>query len=401
MANTLLTPTIITKETLRVLHANLPFIKNINTEYDSSFAKTGAKIGSSVTIRKPNQYTVRNGAVMAVQDITEPSVVLTVNTQKGVDMNFTANDLTLTIDQFSTRYIQPAMKTLASAIESDAFTMVKDIFNMASQSTVTAALTFATVLNGRKQLIDNLVPPGDLRAIIPTQNNIDLVDVLKGLFASQPLLAEQYARGVMGVAAGFEFMESTIIPSFTSGTETTAGTITVNGASQVGATLTVTNGSSKTLVVGDVFTLAGCNRCHPETKADTGTLQKFVVVTALASGGSSFTFSPAIVTSGATQNVIASPTNGGALLKQGAGASGVRNEALLFHKDAFTLATADLIMPEGVHFKGRDNQDGISVRMVQQYDINNDKMPTRIDVLYGYKTIRPELACRVTSNSTV
>ena len=189
MANTLLTPTIITKETLRVLHANLTFVNNINTEYDAQFAKSGAKIGSTLTIRKPNQYTVRSGAVMSVQDITEPSTTLTVNTQKGVDMNFTSADLTMTIDQFSARYIQPAMKTLASAIESDAFAMVKDVYNMSSQSTVTAALTFATVLGGRKKLIDNLVPTGDLRAVLATQNNVDLVDVLKGLFASNKLLA--------------------------------------------------------------------------------------------------------------------------------------------------------------------------------------------------------------------
>ncbi len=401
MANTLLTPTIITKETLRVLHANLPFIKNINTEYDPKFAKSGAKIGSTLTIRKPNTYTVRSGAVMSVQDITEPSTTLTVNNQKGVDMNFTSADLTLTIDEFSTRYIKPAMAVLASAIESDAFSMIKDVYNMASQSTVTAALTFATVLGGRKKLVDSLVPMGDLYAVMPTQNNVDLVDVLKGLFASQPLLAEQYAKGLMGKAAGFGFMESTVIPSFTSGTETTAGTITVSGANQTGASITVTNGSSVTLKKGDVVTFAGCNRCHPETKADTGALQQFVVLADVATSGTAVTISPSIILTGATQNCIASPTDTGKLLKAGAGASGIRNEMLLFHPDAFTLATADLIMPNGLHFSGRSEQDGISIRMLQQYDINNDRMPTRIDVLYGYKTLRPELACRVTSNSTV
>jgi hypothetical protein len=401
MANTLLTPTIITKETLRVLHANLPFIKAINTQYDSSFAKSGAKIGSVLTIRKPNQYTVRSGAVMNVQDTTEPSTTLTVGTQKGVDMSFTSADLTLTIDEFSTRYIQPAMKALASSIESDAFTMIKDVYNMAAQSTVTAALTFATLLGGRKKLIDSLVPQGDLSAILATQNNVDLVDVLKALFHSGPQLKSQYEDGVMGYAAGFGFQESTIIPKFTSGTETTAGTLTTNGAAITGATMTVTNGASKTLVVGDVVTMAGCNAVHPETKADTGRLQQFVVTSALASGGTTFGISPSIVITGATQNVFAVPTNGGAVLKLGGGASGVRDESLLFHKDAFTLATADLIMPNSLHFSGRSEMDGVSIRMLQQYDINNDRMPTRIDVLYGYKTLRPELACRLTSNSTV
>ena len=399
MANTLLTPTIITKETLRVLHASLPFIKSINTEYDSSFAKTGAKIGSTLTIRKPNQYTVRNGAVMNVQDTTEPSTTLTVNTQKGVDMNFTSQDLTLTIDQFSQRYIQPAMKVLAAAIENDAFSMIKDIYQTAAQSTITSSLTFATVLNGRKKLVDSLVPPGDLTAVMPTQNNVDLVDVLKALFQSGPQLKEQYEEGLMGYAAGFGFKESTIIPKFTSGTETASGTITVNQSGATGSSVTVTNGSSKTLKAGDIITFMGCNRCHPETKADTGVLQQFVVTADVATSGTTINISPSIVTSGASQNVTASPTNSQAITKVG-GASGIRDEMLLFHRDAFTLATADLIMPNGLHFSGRDNQDGISIRMLQQYDINNDRMPTRIDVLYGYKTLRPELACRVASNST-
>ncbi len=399
--NTLLTPTIITKEALRILHAKLPFIKSINTEYDSSFAKKGAKIGSSLTIRNPNKYTVTSGAVMTAQDTTETSQTLTVSTQKHVGMKFTSSDLTLTIDEFSPRYIEPAVAVLASAIENDAFSMIKDVYNMASQSTVTAALTFATILAGRKKLIDNLVPAGDLTAILATQNNVDLVDVLKALFSSQKLLDAQYAKGVMGQAAGFEFMESTIIPKFTSGTETTAGTLTTNGANQTGAAITVTNGSSVTLKKGDVVTFAGCNRCHPETKADTGVLQQFVVLADVATSGTSVTISPAITLTGASQNCIASPTDTGKLLKAGAGASGIRDETLLFHKDAFTLATADLVMPNNLHFSGRAESDGIAIRMLQQYDINNDQLPCRLDVLYGYKTIRPELACRVTSNSTV
>lgn len=400
MANTLLTPTVITKETLRVLHAKLPFIKSINTEYDSSYAKSGAKIGSTLTIRKPNQYTVRSGAVMSVQDTSEPSTTLTVNTQKGVDMAFTSQDLTLTIDQFSTRYIEPAMAVLASAIENDAFSMVQDVYQCAPQSTITAALTFATVLNGRKKLVDALVPTGGLTAVMPTQNNVDLVDVLKALFQSSSALKDQYEEGLMGYAAGFGFKESTIIPKFTSGTANASGSsITVSGANQTGAAITVTNGSSVTLTKGDIITFVGCNRCHPETKVDTGVLQQFVVTTAVGTSGTSIAISPPIVTTGATQNVTASPTNSQVIAKVG-GVSGIRDETLLFHKDAFTLATADLIMPQGLHFMGRDNQDGISIRMLQQYDINNDRMPTRIDVLYGYKTLRPELACRVASNST-
>jgi hypothetical protein len=401
MASTYLTPTQVTRESLRVLHSKLNFIKNINRDYDESFAKSGAKIGNQLKVRLPNKYTVRTGRLLAVQEVTEPSTTITVATQKGVDMNFNADDLTLSIDRFSERYIEPAMSVLASAIEADAWSMYKDIYQQANQSTITSALTFATVLAARKALVDALVPSMSLNAILSTQNNLDLVDVLKALFQSSPELKKQYEEGVMGYAAGFKFMESTIIPRHTSGTELASGssTLTVSGANQTGAAITVTNGSSKTLKAGDIITFVGCNRVHPETKVDTGQLQQFVVTADVSSSGTSIPISPSIVTSGATQNVTASPTNSQAI-KKIAGASGVYDMSMAFHKDAFTFVAADLEKPNGVDFVAREVMDNISMRIVRQYDINNDAFPTRIDVLYGYKTIRPELACRIASNSS-
>ncbi|MCA8920129.1 MAG: hypothetical protein KDB32_13725, partial [Planctomycetes bacterium] len=140
-----------------------------------------------------------------------------------------------------------------------------------------------------------------------------------------------------------------------------------------------------------------CVRVHPETKQSTGDLQQFVVTADYAGGAGSLAISPAIVTSGGRQNVAASPTNGGAVVKVG-GASAVYKPSLAFHKDAFTFATADLVMPGGVDFAAREVMDGISMRIVRQYDINNDKFPARLDVLYGYKTLRAELAARLLSN---
>lgn len=200
----------------------------------------------------------------------------------------------------------------------------------------------------------------------------------------------------MGRTAGFDFYENTLLANQATGTAASATTYTVNGASQVGSGVVVATGAT-TFKKGDVITFAGCNRVHPETKADTGVLQQFVVTADYAGGAGTIAVSPAIVTSGGAQNVSASPTNGGAVTKVG-GASAIYKPSMVFHKEAFAFATADLLMPQGVHFAAREVMDGVSMRIVQQYDINNDKFPCRLDVLYGYKTLRAQLAARILSN---
>ncbi|MFO1057883.1 MAG: P22 phage major capsid protein family protein [Dongiaceae bacterium] len=393
MANTILTPTMVTREALRILHQKLNFVGSINRQYDDSFAKSGAKIGDTLKIRLPNQYTVRSGATLSAQDTTETSVSLQVGTQKGVDLNFTSVDLTLSLDDFSKRILNPAMAVLAANIEADAMVMYKDVYQQVNN--IGAAATFSKLLQGRKLLQDALAPGSDRTANLNTQDNVDLVDALKGLFQDQSSLARQYKEGLMGHTAGFDFFENTLWPRFTSGTD--AGNCTVNGAGQTGASVTIANGSSKTFKQGDIVTFAGCNRVHPETKADTGVLQSFVVTADVAAGGTTLGISPSIVTSGATQNVAASPSNGGVVAKQG-GASATYGISLLYQQDAFAFATADLVMPQGVDFCAREVQDGVSMRIVRMYDINNDKFPCRLDVLYGYKTIRAQLACRFANN---
>jgi hypothetical protein len=395
MANAILTPTAVTREALRILHQKLNFVGNINRQYDSSYANDGAKIGTDLKIRLPNQFVVRSGATLTTQDTTEQSTTLQVTSQKGVDTTFSSSELTLSLDDFSKRILEPAMSVLAANIEADAMSMFLDVYN--NVNNVGSAVTLNKILTGRKSLNDSLAPMDNNRtALLNTQDNVDLVDALKGLFHSSDSIEEQYKEGKMGRTAGFDFYENTLVPTQTTGTALSATTYTVNGASQTGATVTIQTGAT-TFKKGDIVTFAGCNRCHPETKADTGALQSFVVTTDYAGGGGNLAISPSIVTSGATQNVIASPTNGGAVTKVG-GASAVYKPSVLFHKDAFTFATADLIMPKGVHFAAREVLDGISMRIVQQYAIGTDTMPCRIDVLYGYKTIRPQLACRVLSN---
>ena len=393
MANSILTPTMVTREALRVLHQKLNFVGAINRQYDDSFAKSGAKIGDTLKIRLPNQYTVRTGATISTQDTSETSVSLQVATQKGVDVNFSSVDLTLNLDDFSKRILQPAMAVLAAAIESDALSMYKDVYNQVNNIGSTA--TFRKLLDVRKALVDNLAPPGDRTMTLNTTDNADMVDVLKGLFQDSGSLAKQYKDGLLGHTAGFDFYENTLLPKHASGTD--ASNCTVNGANQTGATITIANGSSKTFKQGDIVTFAGCNRVHPETKADTGVLQTFVVTADVGAGGTTMNISPSIVTSGATQNVAASPTNGGTVTKQG-GASATYGISLGFHQDAFAIAFADLVMPRDAHFAAREVQDGISMRIWQAGDIINDKFPCRIDVLYGYKTVRAQLACRFANN---
>ena len=396
MSNTLLTPTQVTRKALMVLHQKLNFVGTINRGYDDTFAKDGARIGNTLNIRVPNQYTVRTGPTLSTQDTTESSVQLQVSTQKGVDVNFTSNDLTLGLDDFSERILEPAMAVLAANIEADAMNMVNDVYQQINNQG--SAITFHNVLLARKRLVDSLAPVNDRVCNLCTQDNVDLVDALKGLFQDSTNIAKQYREGYMGRTAGFDFLENTLWPAHLSGTENGASpTFAVNGAGQIGNSIAVSNGSSKTLTQGDIITFAGCYSVHPETKAVSSQLQQFVVTAPVSSTGTTIPISPAIVTSGATQNVSASPTNTGAVTKVGT-ASQAYGLSLAYQKNAFAFATADLIMPKGVDFAAREVLDGVSMRIVRQYDIVNDKFPCRIDVLYGYKTIRPQLACRLANN---
>lgn len=390
MANTLLTVAMITRESLRVLHQKLNFIGNITRDYDDSYAKTGAKIGDSLKIRLPNQYTVRSGATLSAQDTTESSVTLQVGTQKGVDLNFTSVDLTMSLDDFSKGIIEPAMSVLAANIEADALNMYKDVYQSIWNGG--SAATFNKTLDGRVLLNRALAPFSDRTALMDSTSMADLVKDTKTLFQDSASLAKQFKEGYMGRAAGFDFNENTLMPSHTRGGSN--GAYLVNGASQTGATLTVDTGATAPSQ-GDIITIAGVYSVHPETKVSTGVLQQFVVGSGATT--TSFPISPAIVTSGATQNVSGSPADNAAVTFAGTASTAV-GTSLLFQKGAFAFATADLVLPEGVDFARREVMDGISMRIVRQYDITNDKFPCRLDVLYGYKTLRPQLACRYHNN---
>ena len=389
MANDILTPTAVTRESLRVFHEKAKFIRSINKQYDSSFAVEGAKIGDSLKIKMPNRYTVRSGINMAAQDTTETSATLQVATVKGVDLNFTSQDLTMDLDSFSRQIIEPAMSVLAASIESDVLnSVIKDVYQ--SSNNTSAAATLANVAGGRKKLQDALVPDDNRFCLLNTSDNLNLVDSLKVLFAPNGSISKQYQSGVMGNALGMDFMESTYLNNQARGA---GASYVVNGANQTGATITIGTGTGL-IDVGSIITFAGCNRVHPETKADTGQLQQFVVTATNATNATTVTISPAIVITGANQNCAAAPTTTGAVTILGT-ASTNYGQSLVYHKDAFTFATADLAMPKGVDFAAREVMDGISMSIVRDFSISDRTFPCRLDVLYGFKTLRAEAACRL------
>lgn len=398
MPNAILTPTAVTRKALAILHQKLNFIGSINRQYDDSYAISGAKIGDTLKVRLPNQYTVRTGKTLSTQDTTENSVSVVMGTQKGVDLNFSSAELTLSLDDFASRILDPAMSVLAANVEADAFNMALDVYNAVNN--IGSPITLNKALAARKLLVDNLAPTSNRTLILNTQDNLDLVDGLKGLFQDSTEIARQYREGKVGRTAGFgDIYENTLLNSQTTGTAASATGYTVNGAVTTnGSTTVVLAAGANTFKKGDVITFTGTNRVHPETKADTGVLQQFVVTADYAGGAGTLSFAPAIYTSTGQQNVIAAGiANGVAVVKVG-GASAVYKPSLAFHQDAFAFVSADLVMPKGVDFSAREVFDGVSMRIVRQYDINNDAFPCRVDVLYGYKTLRAQLAARILSN---
>jgi len=397
MSNINLTIDQITREGLRVLVNNLGFSRNTNKEYDSSFANDGAKIGDTLRVRKPARYTIRSGATLDVQDHTETKVDLTLDQQIGVDVNFTSKELTLDIDDFSDRILKPAMATIANKIDLDGLALYKDVFSSVGTPGTTPA-TAAVLLDANEYMDDQATPRDGERclAMNPAANSA-MVNGLKGLFQSSGKLAAQYRKGMMGMdTLGYKeiYMDQNV-NVHTCGTYNGAhvlnGAVTDAADTATSTTLTIGTGTGL-YAVGDVITIAGVNSVNPQNRQSTGKLQQFTVVTSTST--TSIAVSPAIRSTGAFQTVDALPASNAAITEVGT-ASTAYPQNLAYHRDAFTLGSADLLMPNGVDFASRQVHEGISMRIVRDYDINNDAMPCRIDVLYGWKTLYPELATRI------
>jgi len=397
VANTILTPTQVTREVARILHQKLNFIGRVDRQYDDSYAKTGAKIGDTLKVRLPNEYTVRTGINMAAQNTTETSVDLVMSTVKGVDMNFTSLELALSLDDFSTRIIEPAVSVLAANIEADALNMYKQVYNLYDGDA--AAFSFTSVSTARQLLTDNLAPLSPRTMTMNTGHATKFMIDTKGLFHESEKISAQYREGKIGKTAGFDgIYENTLLVPHTTGTaaKTTGYDMnTSTGITSGSGTLVIATGTTSFLI-GDVVTIAGVNRVHPETKVSTGVAQQFVVTADSGTSATSLSVSPAPTTSGARQNVtIVSAGASKAITKVGAGASETLTQSLAFHKDAFAFVTADLPLPDGVDWAKREVVDGISISLVRDFQISDRSFPCRLDVLYGYKAIRPQLAARI------
>lgn len=402
MSNTILTPSVIAKEALMAFKNKLGFTKGINRQYSDEFAKKGAKIGSSVTIRKPWRPTVSSGAALSVQDVKEESTSLTLSNQKHVDFTFSSVELTLSVDMFRERYLEPAMIALANQVDLDGLQLAAQNVYNAVGTPGTTPNTALLYLQAQQKLNEMACPQDDKRSIyINPAAQAVIVDTLKGLFQSSEKIAEQYESGVMGIGLGAKWSMAQNIYRSTVGAQ--GGTPLVDGASQTGTSL-VTKGWSNSvtgvLKKGDVFTIAGVYAVNPVTKQSTGALQQFLVTADANSGASTgpatLSISPAITISGTLQTVTASPADGAAITVVGASGAGAVNN-ILCHEMAFTLGTADLEMPNGVDFSSvaTDAESGLSLRIVRAYDISNDLFPCRIDILYGLAALRPEWACRI------
>ena len=399
MANTILTKTEVTRESVRLLVNNIVMPKLVNREYDGRFAQTGAKIGATLTIRKPNRFTVTTGAALSLQDITEPSVVLTIDTQDHVDTNFTSQELTLSMDDFSRRILKPKIQALGNKIDLNGLLLYKDVYNTVGTVGVTPATALA-VLSVGQRLDEEAVDVNDDRAlVINPAANAGLVDGLKGLFNAASRVGDQYNTGNMGNALGFEMSKDQNVARHTVGA--LGGTPLVSGANQTGTSLLTkgwTSAAAPRLKKGDVFTLAGVNAVNPQSRVSTGSLRQFTVTADFSSDGSgngTVSISPAMTLTGPYQTVDALAADSAAITLVGTAAATFPVN-LGFGRDAFTLATVDLEdMSQYGGWGAREVFKGISLRVWRQSRIGTDDVPCRIDVLYGWKTIYPEMACRL------
>ncbi len=400
MSNSILTIDMITRKALEILENNLVITRNVNRQYDDSFAVEGAKIGSTLRIRLPDRALVTDGAALQVQDDNEQYTTLTVSSQKHIGVNFTSAELTMQLDDFAERVLKPRISQLASSVDADVANAFKYIGNSVGTPGTTPA-TSLVLLQAQQKLNENAAVMSPRYATVNPAANAGLVEGLKGLFNPTDVISRQFKNGMMGEnVLGFEEVNmSQSIKQFTTGSRTaTGGTLSAAVTTEGATTIAITGaGANATVKIGDVFTVADCYAVNPQTRESTGSLFQFVAaadVTLNGSGAGNITVSAMYSASQALATVDVLPQSGKAVVFVGT-ASTAYPQNLVYHKDAITFATADLLLPQGVDMAARAVHNGISLRVVRQYDINNDRLPCRIDVLYGYSTIRPQMGVRL------
>ena len=398
MSNSILTIDMITRKALEILENNLVITRNVNRQYDDSFAVEGAKIGSTLRIRLPDRALVTDGAALQVQDDNEQFTTLTVASQKHIGVNFTSAELTMQLDDFAERVLKPRISQLASSIDADVANSYKTIGNTVGTPGTTPS-TSLVLLQAQQKLNENAAVMSPRYATVNPAANAGLVEGMKGLFNPTDTISKQFRNGMMGTGVlGYdEINMSQSIKQHTTGSRVATGnSVTTTVASEGATSIALTIGSGLTVKAGDVFTVADCFAVNPQTRESTGSLFQFVALADATAVSTAIVVTVAAIytAANALATVDSFPTSGKAVIFVGA-ASSQYAQNLVYHKDAITFATADLLLPQGVDMAARAVHNGISLRIVRQYDINNDRMPCRIDVLYGFSTIRPQMACRI------
>jgi len=398
MSNSILTIDMITRKALEILENNLVITRNVNRQYDDSFAVEGAKIGSTLRIRLPDRALVTDGAALQVQDDNEQFTTLTVSTQKHIGVNFTSAELTMQLDDFAERVLKPRISQLASSIDADVANSYKYIGNTVGTPGTTPS-TSLVLLQAQQKLNENAAVMSPRYATVNPAANAGLVEGMKGLFNPTDTISKQFKNGMMGTGVlGYdEINMSQSIKQFTTGTRAATGGTTSAAVTTEGATsIAMTVGSGETVKQGDVFTIADCYAVNPQTRESTGSLFQFVAAAdaTAVSTAITVTVAPMYSAANALATMLTLPATSKAVIFVGA-ASTQYPQNLVYHKDAITFATADLLLPQGVDMAARAVHNGISLRVVRQYDINNDRMPCRIDVLYGFSVIRPQMGVRL------
>lgn len=400
MANTLLTIDMITREAVRLWKNSNAFLQNVDMQYDDSFAVSGAKIGSTLRIRLPNDFTVTTGPALSVQDTAEQSTTLVLATQKHVDVSYSTADRTLKLDDYSRRVLAPMVNNLAGAVAVDIMSGSEGgICNLVANQDVNSNILSpiqSTYLRAGANLSNNSAPVANRKVVNSPDTQATVVSSLSGLLNPNAEISRQYTTGKMYDALGLIWMEDQTVITHLTGT-LAQGSATVNGANQTGLNITVA-ALAGSLNQGDIITFAGVFQVNRVTKQSTGRLRQFAVTANVAVGATSIPIYPAIVPGVGGQavqyqTVTVSPANGAAVNPSNGLAAGTRyTKNFAFSPEAVTLATADLEIPKGIHEGARDEFDGVSMRMITDYFIGTDQLITRLDVLYGYLWIRPEWA---------
>jgi len=408
VANKIITPSVIAKEALMQLSNKLIFANQVHREYKNEFKK----IGDTVSIRKPVKFYAADGATLVKQDVEEGNTSITVNQRKHVGWEFDSAALTLSIAEYSERYIKPATLVLANVVDQAVAALYSSVWNTVGTVGTTPS-TFAH-LAAAAQRMDEMAVPSEPRAAVVNGAAKWAIAGAQTALQVQAMAGKAYRTGEIGEVADFTTFGSNNVKTHTQGTK--AGTPLVNGAAQVSTYQSVsTTGNKQNLITdgwtassailkkGDVFTIANVYAVNPvPAEGTTGKtvlpyLQQFVVnadISADGSGNATLSISPAIITSGPQQTVSAAPADNAAITVFGT-ASALVPQNLTFAKNAFALVTVPLIMPDGAAFKAQENHEGLSIRVVKDYDITNDKEIIRLDVMFGTAAIYPELACRL------